>query len=214
MSKSRGLSWVLEERDPKPEARDQKQTAYQILVASTPELLAKDQGDLWDSGKVASDQSAQIEYAGKAAGQPPAVFLESGRVAGPARRQNPRPAWSKPAMWEMGLLKPGDWKAKWIEGTGYVAKKPPTAPASLAILSATYGSDAAKTDVTSLLSGMVKNHCLSVKADNAVFGGDPSFGKVKQLIVEYELGGKRLKKTVEEGSMLSIPDDFRVRGFR
>ena len=36
-----------------------------MLVASTPELLAKDQGDLWDSGKVVSDQSIQVEYAGK-----------------------------------------------------------------------------------------------------------------------------------------------------
>ena len=36
-----------------------------MLVVSTPELLAKDQGDLWDSGKVASDESIQVEYAGK-----------------------------------------------------------------------------------------------------------------------------------------------------
>ena len=47
------------------EDRGQKQTAYQVLVASTPKLLAKDQGDLWDSGKVASDQSIQVEHVGK-----------------------------------------------------------------------------------------------------------------------------------------------------
>ena len=58
------LSWVIEERNQNPESRNQKQTAYQVLVASTLELLAKDQGDLWDSGKVASDQSIQVEYAG------------------------------------------------------------------------------------------------------------------------------------------------------
>ena len=45
--------------------RGAKQTAYQVLVASTPEKLAADQGDLWDSGRVASDQSTQIVYAGK-----------------------------------------------------------------------------------------------------------------------------------------------------
>jgi hypothetical protein len=44
------LSWKLETGDLKPE-RGIKQTAYQVLVASTPELLAKDQGDLWDSGR-------------------------------------------------------------------------------------------------------------------------------------------------------------------
>ncbi len=42
-----------------------KQTAYQVLVASTPEKLAADEGDLWDSGQVASDQSTQVVYAGK-----------------------------------------------------------------------------------------------------------------------------------------------------
>ena len=40
-----GLSWKLETGDLKPE-RGIKQSAYQILVASTPENLAKDQGDL------------------------------------------------------------------------------------------------------------------------------------------------------------------------
>jgi hypothetical protein len=59
------LSWMTEVRDQTVEVRGLKQTAYQVLVASTPELLAKDWGDLWDSGKVASDQSIQVEYAGK-----------------------------------------------------------------------------------------------------------------------------------------------------
>jgi len=57
------LSWKLEAGNGKPE-RGIKQTAYQILVASTPEILAKEKGDLWDSGKVAGDQSIQVEYAG------------------------------------------------------------------------------------------------------------------------------------------------------
>jgi alpha-L-rhamnosidase len=39
------LSWVIESA-----RRSERQTAYQVLVASTPELLAKHQGDLWDSG--------------------------------------------------------------------------------------------------------------------------------------------------------------------
>jgi alpha-L-rhamnosidase len=39
------LSWVIESGK-----RGERQTAYRVLVASTPELLAKDQGDLWDSG--------------------------------------------------------------------------------------------------------------------------------------------------------------------
>jgi alpha-L-rhamnosidase len=45
------LSWQL-----KSDQRGQKQTAYRLLVASSQEKLAKDDGDLWDSGKVESDQ--------------------------------------------------------------------------------------------------------------------------------------------------------------
>lgn len=42
-----------------------KQTAYRILVASSKELLARDSADLWDTGKVNSDQSLHISYNGK-----------------------------------------------------------------------------------------------------------------------------------------------------
>ena len=45
--------------------RPQTQSAYRILVASSEEILATDKGDLWDSGKVVSDKSAGIAYAGK-----------------------------------------------------------------------------------------------------------------------------------------------------
>ena len=57
------LSWKLEAS---PEARGLRQTAYRVLVASTPELLAKYEGDLWDSGKVASDQSVLSRVSGMA----------------------------------------------------------------------------------------------------------------------------------------------------
>ena len=53
------LSWVLASP-----ARGARQSAYQILVASSPQKLAADQGDRWDSGKVSSDEATQIEYAG------------------------------------------------------------------------------------------------------------------------------------------------------
>ncbi|MFA7172188.1 MAG: hypothetical protein WC340_02030 [Kiritimatiellia bacterium] len=35
-----------------------------MIVVSTPELLAAGEGDLWDSGKVSSDQTLHIVYAG------------------------------------------------------------------------------------------------------------------------------------------------------
>jgi len=58
------LSWVIDAPQSQI-TRSVRQTAYQVLVASTPELLAMNKGDLWDSGKVESDQSIQVEYAGK-----------------------------------------------------------------------------------------------------------------------------------------------------
>lgn len=99
------LSWVLEDDE-----RGQKQTAYQILVASTPETLAKDQGDLWDSGKVTGDRSNHVEYAGKPLASQAACHWKV-RVWDKNGRKSD---WSKPALWTMGLLKPEDWTAKWI----------------------------------------------------------------------------------------------------
>ena len=58
------LSWKLESGDLQPE-RGVRQSAYRILAASSEDLLQKDVGDLWDSGKVASDDAAQIVYGGK-----------------------------------------------------------------------------------------------------------------------------------------------------
>lgn len=95
------LSWEL-----RSDERGQKQTAYQILVGSSPEAA----GELWDSGKVESDQSFQVEYAGTA--------LRSGlRCYWKVKVWDARgvaSAWSQPAYWEMGLLDPADWKAQWI----------------------------------------------------------------------------------------------------
>src|SRR5690242_7915845 len=57
------LSWVIESVD--PAGRGLKQGGYRVLVASNAQSLDAGTGDLWDSGKVASDQSAQVMYGGK-----------------------------------------------------------------------------------------------------------------------------------------------------
>jgi alpha-L-rhamnosidase len=106
------LSWQIEVSGQRSEDRGQKQTAYQILVASSEELLKKDKGDLWDSGKVASDRSVAIPYGGSA--------LESGRTCPWRVRvwdgQGAVSPWSETARWTMGKLKPEDWSARWIGG--------------------------------------------------------------------------------------------------
>ena len=90
--------------------RGAKQTAYQVLVASSPEHLAADQGDLWDSGKVVSDQSIHVAYAGK----PLESRMQCYWKVRAWDKDGQPSAWSQPAQWSMGLLKPDDWQAKWI----------------------------------------------------------------------------------------------------
>ena len=103
------LSWIARAVDPKE--RGQMQTAWRAIVASSPEILARDQGDLWDSGDVASSQSIQIAYRGG-----PLVSAQrcwwKVRIADKSGQWSP---WSEAAWWEMGLLEPEDWKAKWID---------------------------------------------------------------------------------------------------
>lgn len=102
------LSWELESR-----TRNQKQSAYHILVASTLAVLEVDKGDLWDSGQVNSSESAHVAYAGTPLTSrlrcywKVRVWDASGNVSD----------WSPPASWEMAFLHPADWKARWI-GSG------------------------------------------------------------------------------------------------
>jgi alpha-L-rhamnosidase len=99
------LQWRLESAK-----RGARQTAYHILVASSASLLARDVGDLWDSGRVDGDATTQIAYAGQPLGSGQFCFWkvrswdERGKVG----------RWSAPAKWSMGLLRAEDWKAEWI----------------------------------------------------------------------------------------------------
>jgi alpha-L-rhamnosidase len=108
-----GLSWKLEMGNRKPE-RGIRQTAYQILVASTPEILAKDQGDLWDSGKVASDRSVHIDYQGKPLASGVVCHWKVKAWTTNADGEEEATEWSAPAFWRMGVLQATDWRGKWI----------------------------------------------------------------------------------------------------
>ncbi len=90
--------------------RGQLQSAYQILVASTAEILARDKGDLWDSSRVKSDATIHIGYAGKSLKSSQQVFWKV-RVWDKSKKVS---AWSEPATWTMGILAEADWRAKWI----------------------------------------------------------------------------------------------------
>lgn len=102
------LSWWLDDS-----RIGAKQTAYQVLVASTEALLKKDEGDLWDSGKVDSDVSIHVPYNGKPLQSRQQCFWKIkiwDKDGKPSK-------WSDGATWEMALLNKDDWKAQWIVPT-------------------------------------------------------------------------------------------------
>src|SRR4030042_6193812 len=98
------LSWVIESPQ-----RNIQQQAYHILVASDPELLAGNEGDIWNSGKVTSDQSVHNPYAGdKLKGRMRCYWKVK------VWSNNGESEWSEPAYWSMGLLQYKDWEGRWI----------------------------------------------------------------------------------------------------
>ena len=98
------LTWRVESP-----ARGQKQTAYQILVASSASALRQNVGDLWDSGKVTSSETVNVLYAGR-----PLASRQQCYWKIHAWDKDGRASWSEPASWTMGLLKTDDWSADYI----------------------------------------------------------------------------------------------------
>lgn len=122
------LSWELTPIN--PATRGERQTAYHILAASTPEMLTANQGDLWDSGRVESDQSIHVVYAG-------APLRSTQRVWWKVRvwdRSGRASAWSRPGRWSMGLLERADWRAQWIGARVELAEPDDLAPLPVTML--------------------------------------------------------------------------------
>ena len=84
------------------------QSAYRIRVASSREGLAK--ADLWDSGKVKSDQSVFVPYGGKTLSSGQQVWWQVKVWDGNGKASD----WSEPARWRMGVMNPEEWCARWI----------------------------------------------------------------------------------------------------
>jgi len=103
------LSWNLESS-----LRQVRQGSRHILVASTPELLAGDCGDLWDTGRVGSEESLFVRYAGGTLMSGRRYFWKV-RVWDEEGNTSP---WSEPSSWQMGLPAEKDWGGTWIGATG------------------------------------------------------------------------------------------------
>ncbi len=102
------LSWILTSG-----LEDQVQTAYQVLVASSPKMLNEKKADRWNSGKLESDQSILVEYTGDVL-QSKEICWWKVRVWDKSGKAS---AWSESASFEIGLLGVEDWKADWIKSS-------------------------------------------------------------------------------------------------
>jgi alpha-L-rhamnosidase len=102
------LSWINEVSSDR--VRGEGQTAYRICVASSEKLLKEGKADIWDTGKVLSQDSYLIAFKGKDLKSDcdywwrVKVWDHEGKSS----------RWSKPGHWGMGLLSSSEWKARWI----------------------------------------------------------------------------------------------------
>ncbi len=97
------LSWRLADA-----RRGARQTAYEIACATAPDKL--DSADVWTSGRVESDRTAHVAYAGPTLRSGQRVWWRV-RVWDHEGQASP---WCEAAFWEMGLLQQSDWVGRWI----------------------------------------------------------------------------------------------------
>ena len=172
------LSWMLQSS-----ARDVKQSAYQILVASSETKLKSDTGDLWDSGKVVSSESILNTYAGKTLSSREQCFWkvrvwdENGKVS----------AWSRPALWTMGVLNQNDWHAKWIGVDGADATNILTGTSWIWSNDADTQTNYFRRVVTIPANRKIKRAIFEYTGDNECRG----------WINQYDLGARNSFKTVK-----------------
>jgi alpha-L-rhamnosidase len=99
------FSWILSS-----DRRGDRQSAYQIIVASELEIAQREIGDVWDSGRVESERNFQVPYAGE-------PFQSSTKYFWQVRwwdLNGGASPFSPTVFFVTGLLKEKDWKAKWI----------------------------------------------------------------------------------------------------
>ena len=99
------FSWELE-----GEGRNRSQSAYRIIVASAPDKLNHAEGDIWDSGKVLSNETNQVSYEGK-----DLVSLKKYFWKLQVWDENDQVSdWSSDGQWSMGILNFSEWSGLFI----------------------------------------------------------------------------------------------------
>ena len=100
-------------------ARAQAQSAFQLMVASTPELLAQNKGDQWDTGKAASDDPTQVVYNGKPLESDHSYwwkvrYWDKDGVAS---------EYSQAASFDVAFLSANEWRGQWIGGASQLRQE-------------------------------------------------------------------------------------------
>ena len=113
--KNPGFSWKIYEK-----GNNIMQTAYSIKVASDEKFSASK--IVWQSGKVQSDESNLQLYKGSDLKSGQRYFWQVKIWDNKGKESK----WSTPAFFEMGLLSPSEWKAKWIELAGDTLRYSPS----------------------------------------------------------------------------------------
>ncbi len=136
------FSWELQSPH-----RDVMQSAWHIRVAENDQDLITGKNLVWDSQKISSDKSIQIDYKGIALQSRKRYYWQ---VKIWDNKGNETP-WSESQYWEMGLLSPDDWQAQWIQS---VVKENITKPQPANLLHKSFKIDnpirAARLYITSL----------------------------------------------------------------
>jgi len=189
------LSWKLP-------PTTKSQSAYRIIAASKAGLLP-DQPDLWDSGKITSNESAWIRYAGKKLTSRQTIHWQ---VMLWNEDGHPE-VWSKPAHFELGLLENSDWQGQWIRLDPAAAQPNPTSPSEIVIEKALYGEQgnpAHLADVTATLKQLLADGKPEFAANNDLAGRDPIFGIPKALSLVIIRNGKRETTVIPEDQKYNL----------
>ncbi|MDR2423266.1 MAG: hypothetical protein LBD59_00900, partial [Prevotellaceae bacterium] len=90
-------------------AKNKKQSARQILVATDPAMLASGKADAWESGKINCNQTNQVLYQGNPL-KPFTCYYWKVAVWDEQGKQS----WSPVARFSTGAFAESDWTAQWI----------------------------------------------------------------------------------------------------
>ncbi len=108
------FSWLL-----RHEERAQAQKAYQIIISSQKDYAESGNGDLWDTGKVNTENTVNIVYNGKSLENNTIYYW---RVKWWDKNDN-KSEYSEIAKFETAFLTESEWKANWITRRAFIDKK-------------------------------------------------------------------------------------------